>query len=320
MNIFKNKNYDDGDVMILDNDDIEIKFHKIINEIDRSLIQIENFHYSKSKTYQKYSAQITFIKTRLLNLKTRANGYDIDKNLLNEAKQLRDNARLILNTFYVAKESFDDILYDNSILIEEDVMILDNEFFKINTMFETVNKMYDIKMRELEYNYVYTESINEEYVDLYTEAEAAKSEKQQGLLGRLFTAILNFIRSIRAKILRLFGNDKKAAELEAKIKGNPKLANQTVEITNTTDAEKAIEEGTGFFAGLIDKIAGGTATEADADAAEEKGKSLLARIGIFGAEAGVGYAAGKVVGKKLKEHGVTKQVIKETVSNLFKRE
>ena len=253
-------------------------------------------------------------------MKTRANGYDIDKNLLNEAKQLRDNARLILNTFYVAKESFDDILYDNSILIEEDVMILDNEFFKINTMFETVNKMYDIKMRELEYNYVYTESINEEYVDLYTEAEAAKSEKQQGLLGRLFTAILNFIRSIRAKILRLFGNDKKAAELEAKIKGNPKLANQTVEITNTTDAEKAIEEGTGFFAGLIDKIAGGTATEADADAAEEKGKSLLARIGIFGAEAGVGYAAGKVVGKKLKEHGVTKQVIKETVSNLFKRE
>ena len=171
-------------------------------------------------------------------------------------------------------------MYNN--LIEEDIMILDNEFFKIDTMFETVDRIYDIKQRELEYNYIYTESINEEYVDLYTEAEAAKDRKEQGLLGRLFTAILNFIRKIRAKILRLFGNDKKAAELEAKIKGNPKLANQTVEITNTTDAEKAIDEGTSFFGSLIDKIIGGKATEKDADEAEEKNKSLLSRIAIFG--------------------------------------
>ena len=209
-------------------------------------------------------------------------------------------------------------MYNN--LIEEDIMILDNEFFKIDTMFETVDRIYDIKQRELEYNYIYTESINEEYVDLYTEAEAAKDRKEQGLLGRLFTAILNFIRKIRAKILRLFGNDKKAAELEAKIKGNPKLANQTVEITNTTDAEKAIDEGTSFFGSLIDKIIGGKATEKDADEAEEKNKSLLSRIAIFGGGALLAAGGAKVVTDKLKEHGVTKQTIKETVSNLLKRE
>ena len=209
-------------------------------------------------------------------------------------------------------------MYNN--LIEEDIMILDNEFFKIDTMFESVDKMYDIKQRELEYNYIYTESINEEYVDLYTEAEVAKDRKEQGLLGRLFTAILNFIRSIRAKILRLFGNDKKAKELEDKIKGNPKLANQTVEITNTSDSEKAIDEGTSFFGSLIDKIVKGTATEADADAAEEKNKSLLSRIAIFGGGALLAAGGAKVASDKLKERGVTKQTIKETVSNLFKRE
>ena len=209
-------------------------------------------------------------------------------------------------------------MYNN--LIEEDIMILDNEFFKIDTMFESVDKMYDIKQRELEYNYIYTESINEEYIDLYTEAEEAKDKKEQGLLGRLFTAILNFIRSIRAKILRFFGNDKKAAELEAKIKGNPKLANQTVEITNTTDAEKAIDEGTSFFGSLIDKIVKGTATEADADAAEEKNKSLLSRIAIFGGGALLAAGGAKVASDKLKERGVTKQTIKEAVSNLLKRE
>ena len=209
-------------------------------------------------------------------------------------------------------------MYNN--LIEEDIMILDNEFFKIDTMFESVDKMYDIKQRELEYNYIYTESINEEYVDLYTEAEEAKDKKEQGLLGRLFTAILNFIRSIRAKILRLFGNDKKASELEAKIKGNPKLANQTVEITNTTDAEKAIDEGTSFFGSLIDKIVKGTATEKDADEAEEKNKSLLSRIAIFGGGALLAAGGAKVASDKLKERGVTKQTIKENVSNLLKRE
>lgn len=209
-------------------------------------------------------------------------------------------------------------MYNN--LIEEDIMILDNEFFKIDTMFEYVDKMYDIKMKELEYNYIYTESINEEYIDLYTEAEEAKSKNEQGLLGRLFTAILNFIRKIRAKILRFFGNDKKASELEAKIKGNPKLANQTVEITNTTDAEKAIDEGTSFFGSLIDKIVKGTATEADADDAEEKNKSLLSRIGIFAGGALLAAGGAKVTSDKLKERGVTKQTIKEAVSNLLKRE
>ena len=201
-------------------------------------------------------------------------------------------------------------MYNN--LIEEDIMILDNEFFKIDTMFETVDKMYDIKMKELEYNYIYTESINEEYIDLYTEAEEAKSKNEQGLLGRLFTAILNFIRKIRAKILRFFGNDKKASELEAKIKGNPKLANQTVEITNTTDAEKAIDEGTSFFGSLIDKIVKGTATEADADAAEEKNKSLLSRIAIFGGGALLAAGGAKVANDKLH--------IIEKLGNLLKRE
>lgn len=209
-------------------------------------------------------------------------------------------------------------MYNN--LIEEDIMILDNEFFKIDTMFEYVDKMYDIKMKELEYNYIYTESINEEYIDLYTEAEEAKSKNEQGLLGRLFTAILNFIRKIRAKILRFFGNDKKASELEAKIKGNPKLANQTVEITNTADAEKAIDEGTSFFGSLIDKIVKGTATEKDADDAEEKNKSLLSRIGIFAGGALLAAGGAKVTSDKLKERGVTKQTIKEAVSNLLKRE
>ena len=200
----------------------------------------------------------------------------------------------------------------NNIDIAENLLSLDLDFFKINMMFETVNKMYDIKMKELEYNYVYTESINETYVNLYTEAEEAKNEKQQGLLGRLFTAILNFIRSIRAKILRFFGNDKKAAELEAKIKGNPELANQTVEITNTTDAEKAIDEGTSFFGSLIDKIVGGTATEADADAAEEKSKSLLSRIGIFAGGALLAAGGAKVANDKLH--------ITEKLGNLLKRE
>ena len=209
-------------------------------------------------------------------------------------------------------------MYTN--LLQEDSMILDMEFFKLNNMFENVNKIYAIQQKELEYSYIYTENINEEYIDLYTEAEEAKDRKEQGLLGRLFTAILNFIRKIRAKILRLFGNDKKATELEAKIKGNPKLANQTVEITNTLDAEKAIDEGTSFFGSLIDKIVKGTATEKDADDAEEKNKSLLSRIAIFGGEALLAAGGAKVASDKLKERGVTKQTIKETVSNLFKRE
>lgn len=207
-------------------------------------------------------------------------------------------------------------MYTN--LIQEDILTLDNEFFKIDTMFETVNKMYDIKMKELEYNYIYTESINEEYIDLYTEAEVAKDRKEQGLLGRLFTAILNFIRSIRAKILRLFGNDKKAAELEAKIKGNPKLANQIVEITNTSDAEKAVDEGVGFFSSLIDKVVKGTAIEKDANEAEEKGKTLLGRIGIFGGVTLLAAGGVKVANNELKKRD--KLTIQESLRNLFKKE
>ena len=207
-------------------------------------------------------------------------------------------------------------MYNN--LIEEDIMILDNEFFKIDTMFETVDRIYDIKQRELEYNYIYTESINEEYVDLYTEAEEAKSKNEQGLLGRLFTAILNFIRKIRAKILRLFGNDKKAAELEAKIKGNPKLANQIVEITNTSDAEKAVDEGVSFFGSLIDKVVKGIATEKDANEAEEKGKTLLGRIGIFGGATLLAAGGVKVANDELKKRD--KPTIQESLRNLFKKE
>ena len=201
-------------------------------------------------------------------------------------------------------------MYNN--LIQDDIIVLDNEFFKINMMFETVDRIYDIKMKELEYNYLYTENVDIEFVDLYMEAENAKTNKQQGLLSRMFTAILNFIRSIRAKILRLFGNDKKAKELEDKIKGDPKLANQTVEITNTVDAEKAIDEGTSFFGSLIDKIIGGKATEKDADEAEEKNKSLLSRIAIFGGGALLAAGGAKVANDKLH--------IIEKLGNLLKRE
>ena len=187
-------------------------------------------------------------------------------------------------------------MYNN--LIEEDIIVLDNEFFKINVMFETVNKIYDIKMKELEYNYIYTENVDIEFVDLYMEAENTKTNKQQGLLSRMFTAILNFIRSIRAKILRLFGNDKKAAELEDKIKGDPTLSNQTVEIVDSSDSMKAINDGTSFFGKLIDKIIGGKATEKDADEAEKREESLVKILMVAAASYGVGAMANENSKKK----------------------
>ena len=187
-------------------------------------------------------------------------------------------------------------MYNN--LIQDDIIVLDNEFFKINMMFETVDRIYDIKMKELEYNYLYTENVDIEFVDLYTEAENTKTNKQQGLLSRMFTAILNFIRSIRAKILRLFGNDKKAKELEDKIKGDPKLANQTVEIVDCSDSMKAINDGTSFFGKLIDKVIGGKATEKDADEAEKREGSLVKILTVAAASYGVGAMANENSKKK----------------------
>ena len=187
-------------------------------------------------------------------------------------------------------------MYSN--LIQENIMRLDNDFFKINTMFETVDKIYSIKQRELEYNYLYTENADIDFADLYTEAENNKTNKQQGLLSKMFTAILNFIRSIRAKILRLFGNDKKAKELEAKIKGDPKLANQTVEIVDCSDSMKAINDGTSFFGKLIDKVIGGKATEKDADEAEKREGSLVKILTVAAASYGVGAMANENSKKK----------------------
>ena len=202
-------------------------------------------------------------------------------------------------------------------LIQEDIMTLDNEFFKINTMFETVDKMYDIRFKELEYNYIYTESINETYTDLYTEAENNKVEKEQGLLGRLFTAILNFTKSVKDKILKLFSNVKKNKETENKILKNSKIRKQKVVLTDTKDAVKAVDEGTSFFSKLIDKITKGTATEKDAEEAEKKGKSLISRIAIFAGAAAITYGVGKVVNTQQKKQG--NPTIQEIVENLFKR-
>ena len=193
-------------------------------------------------------------------------------------------------------------MYTN--LLQEDSVILDMEFFKLNNMFENVNKIYAIQQKELEYSYIYTENNNEKYINLYTEAESAKNNKHQSLLGKMFTAILNFIRNVRAKILRIFGNDKKADELEAEIKNNPNLANKTIEITDYTDAMKAVNEGTSFFGSLIDKIIGGSATQKDADDAENMEKSILGRIGKIALGVAAGFGAGSAVNDKLKKRKI----------------
>lgn len=202
-------------------------------------------------------------------------------------------------------------------LIQEDILTLDNEFFKINTMFETVDKMYDIRFKELKYNYVYTETIDDAYMDLYTEAEDSKVKKEQGLLGKLFTAILNFTKSVKDKILKLFSNVKKNKETENKLLKNSKIRKQKVTLTDTKDAVKAVDEGTSFFSTLIDKITKGTATEKDAEEAEKKGKSLISRIVIFAGAAAVTYGVGKAINTQQKKQG--NPTIQEIVENLFKR-
>lgn len=121
-------------------------------------------------------------------------------------------------------------------LIQEDVMILDNEFFKLNSMFESIDKYYSIKQRELEYKFIYTESADVDFGDLYTEAENTKNEKKRNIILRMIDRIIEFIKNIKNKIIKFFTNNK----TEIMINGT-ELKNKKIKIKDYKKEYKLLE-------------------------------------------------------------------------------
>lgn len=181
-------------------------------------------------------------------------------------------------------------------LFTKDLISLDIDFMKLNTIFEAVDKQFEIKVKELKYDKIYNESVN--YDDLYMEAETEKKEKKQGILKRMFDRLLNFIRGIRVKILKLFGKDDKAKELEKKIKGDKDLANQQINVDTHDDEFKALEDESKFLNTKVQKIKNKTITAKDGEEVKSKRISVKKILGITAGAAGAEYIARTSIQRK----------------------
>ena len=148
-------------------------------------------------------------------------------------------------------------------LFTEDINKLDSEFFKLDAVYD--------------------------FTSIYTESEES-SDKQQSVISKMCTAILNFIRSIRAKILKLFGNDDKANEILKKID-----ATKTVEVSVYDKEIKALEEESQELQNAVDKAVNDSLSDEDITKLKNKRKTVL---GIVGAALGVGGATTAVAVKK----------------------
>ena len=174
-------------------------------------------------------------------------------------------------------------MYTN--LIKEDIMELDVNFYALNHMYETVETVEMIKSDEIIYEYGYTHNIDDCVDEMLYEAEQQAEQKKTGIVSKMIDRIINFIRNVRIKILKAFGNEEKAKEIEDKLnksKGNVKL--------NTYEKElKAIEEEENLFKEMINKIKNGTITEQDAEKVKNKHSNVMAIIGgVAGGAAAVG--------------------------------
>ena len=150
-------------------------------------------------------------------------------------------------------------------LIQEDINKLDSEFFKLDAVYN--------------------------FTSIYTESEES-ADKKQSVISKMCTAILNFIRSIRAKILKLFGNDEKANEILKKID-----ATKTVEVEVYDKEIKALEEESQELQKAVDKAVNGSLTNEDITKIKNKRKTVL---GIVGGVLAVGGGTAVAVKKKFK--------------------
>lgn len=114
----------------------------------------------------------------------------------------------------------------NNIDIAENLLSLDLDFFKLNFLYESVDKIYDIKFKE----YIFNEKTDDDY--FYTEGwkqkqkkiekqkndmkqiKKDKTEKKTNILKRMVDRILQFIRGIKEKIVNAFNRKREEKVLK----------------------------------------------------------------------------------------------------------
>ena len=177
-------------------------------------------------------------------------------------------------------------MFNDLQLIYEDVISLNSDFLKLNNLYDNTDIHFNINIKELKYECVYSEYAHNNYDELYLEAEQVKNSSKRNIIGKMIDSIINFIKKIRVKILRLFGKNEKADKIKSTM---------VVEVDTHDEEIKAIEKGNNIFTNLINKVINGTATKKDADNAEKEYKSIL---GVIGGIIGIGTVSGAAVAHK----------------------
>lgn len=97
--------------------------------------------------------------------------------------------------------------------ITENLLSLDLDFFKLNFLYESVDKLYDIKFKEYMINednndYLYTEGWNQKKIEKtkndLKQLKKDKDEKKTNIIKKMINRILDFIRVIKEKIMNAF--------------------------------------------------------------------------------------------------------------------
>ena len=160
-------------------------------------------------------------------------------------------------------------MFNDLQLIYEDVISLNSDFLKLNNLYDNTDIHFNINIKELKYECVYSEYAHNNYDELYLEAEQVKNSSKRNIIGKMIDSIINFIKKIRVKILRLFGKNEKADKIKSTM---------VVEVDTHDEEIKAIEKGNNIFTNLINKVINGTATKKDADNAEKFINETLAQM------------------------------------------
>lgn len=100
----------------------------------------------------------------------------------------------------------------NNNYITENLLSLDLDFFKLNFLYESVNKIYNIKFKEYmineDNNYLYTEGWNQKKIEKQKsdlkQLKKDKDEKKTNIIKKMIDRILDFIRVIKEKIMNAF--------------------------------------------------------------------------------------------------------------------
>jgi len=177
-------------------------------------------------------------------------------------------------------------MFNDLQLIYEDVISLNLDFLKLNNLYDTTDIYFNINIKELKYECVYSEYTHNNYDELYLEAEQVKANGKKNIIGKMIDSIINFIKKVRVKILRLFGKNEKADRIESTM---------VVEVDTHDEEIKAVEKGNNIFTNLINKVINGTATKKDADDSEKEYKSIL---GVIGGIIGISTVSGAAVAHK----------------------